>query len=50
LILAHGKNYEFIDGILKYNDEVASIRTRLLPGKYFVFAKIDKDEVSKKFP
>ena len=50
LILAAGKNYEFIDGALKYNESEVSIKAHLYPGKYFVYAKVDRDRSSGSLP
>jgi hypothetical protein len=41
IILAKGKDYEFIDGVLKHNEFDTQLRVNLDPGKYFVYCKLD---------
>lgn len=41
LVLAKGNDYEFMDGSLNYQEEDNSLKTRLYPGKYFIYAKVD---------
>ena len=42
--------YEYIDGILKYNEEQATLRTALIPGKYLLQIKLDPTISNKNFP
>lgn len=41
IILAKGKDYEFIDGVLKHSEHDTQLRAYLDPGKYFVYCKLD---------
>lgn len=41
IILAKGKDYEFINGVLKHNEFDTQLRAYLDPGKYFVYCKLD---------
>lgn len=41
IILAKGKDYEFIDGVLKHNEFDTQLRAYLDPGKYFLYCKFD---------
>lgn len=44
------KKYYFVDGILKYNDEDATLKTNLQPGTYVFYAKLDPSRKHNKSP
>ena len=50
ILLVNEKNYEFIDGSLKYNESDTSVKARLEPGKYLIFAKVDPHPESNSVP
>ena len=39
-----------MDGTLKYNDEDATLKTHLNPGKHLLYAKLDPTRKYKKIP
>ena len=41
LVLTKSKDYEFMDGSLNYQEEDNSLKARLYPGKYYIYAKVD---------
>ena len=42
--------YKFVDGILKYHDEDATLKTNLSPGNYLLYAKLDPTRKHNKMP
>jgi hypothetical protein len=43
-------SYEYIDGVLKYNEKHTILRTHLLPGRHVLYAKIDPSLSNKNLP
>ena len=46
----NAEDYEYVDGVLKYNEESPSISTYLQPGKYVAYIKLDATLRAKSFP
>ena len=42
--------YKFIDGILKYHDEDATLKVNLQQGKHLLYAKLDPTRKYNKMP
>lgn len=43
-------DYEYVTGLLRYNDQHTSLRAKLTPGKYIIYAKIDPTIKQGNFP
>lgn len=43
-------DYEYIDGILKYNEQHPNLKVFLTPGKYLIYIKLDPTTHNQNFP
>jgi hypothetical protein len=43
-------DYEYLDGVLKYNEQHPNIKVLLPPGKYIIYVKLDPTSNNRNFP